>query len=431
MLNWKDTMRIFEEMESEVRGYVRSFPAIFDVAKGALLFDEQGNRYLDFFAGAGTVNYGHNNPILKEAMIEYLQRDGILHGLDKATVAKRAFLQKLRDTILIPRNLQYKVQFTGPTGTNAVETALKLARMVKRRSNVIAFTNGYHGLTMGALAVTGNYFYRDESYGARSNAAFMPYDGFLGPGIDTIDVLRRYLQDGSSGVDIPAAIIVETVQGEGGVNVAGIEWLQQLEAVCREFDILLIIDDIQVGNGRTGTFFSFERAGIHPDMVTVSKSIGGGLPLAMLFMRPELDQWQPGEHTGTFRGNNLAFVASEKALGYWDNDDLGQAVQYKGEIMEAELKRLVGKYPDLDAGYRGVGMIWGLELPQPGVAKDASRECFERGLIIETAGADDQVLKFLPTLVIEEELLREGFEVIDRALCALLERRHKTLTGAE
>jgi diaminobutyrate-2-oxoglutarate transaminase len=424
-------MRIFEEMESEVRGYVRSFPKIFDVARGALLYDEQGNRYIDFFAGAGTVNYGHNNPLFKEAMIEYLQRDGILHGLDKATVAKRAFLHKLRDTILAPRNLQYKVQFTGPTGTNAVETALKLARMVKRRSNVIAFTNGYHGLTMGALAVTGNYFYRDESYGARSNAAFMPYDGFLGPDIDTIDVLRRYLADGSSGVDIPAAIIVETVQGEGGVNVASIEWLQRLEATCREFDILLIIDDIQVGNGRTGTFFSFERAGIHPDLVTVSKSIGGGLPLAMLFMRPELDQWQPGEHTGTFRGNNLAFIAAERALTYWDNDDLSQAVQYKSEIMQGELQRLSDKYGELDARLRGVGMIWGLELPQPGVAKEASKECFEHGLIIETAGADDQVLKFLPPLIIDEELLREGFEIIDAALGALLDRRHKLLTGAE
>ncbi len=424
-------MRIFEEMESEVRGYVRSFPAIFDVARGAELFDEQGNRYIDFFAGAGTVNYGHNNPLLKEAMLAYIERDGILHGLDKATIAKRAFLQKFRDSILAPRNLNYKVQFTGPTGTNAVETALKLARMVKRRSNVISFTNGYHGLTMGALAVTGNYFYRDESYGARSNAAFMPYDGFLGPEINTISVLRRYLEDGSSGVDIPAAIILETVQGEGGVNVASISWLQELEALCREFDILLIVDDIQVGNGRTGTFFSFERAGIHPDMVTLSKSIGGGLPMAMLLMRPELDQWQPGEHTGTFRGNNLAFIAAERALTYWDNDDLANAVTYKGDILAQELQHLVEKYPELDASVRGLGMIRGLKLPQAGVAKEASKAAFERGLVIETAGANDDVLKFLPPLVIEEELLREGLQIVDEALASLVERRQKVLTGEE
>jgi len=402
---------------------------MFDVANGSLLYDEQGNRYIDFFAGAGTLNYGHNNPLITDALIEHLRRGGIVHGLDKATVVKRAFLQKLRDTILVPRNLTYKVQFTGPTGTNAVETALKLARMVKRRSNVISFTNGYHGLTMGALAVTGNNFYRDESYGARNNVAFMPYDGFLGPDVDTIDVLRRYLQDGSSGVDVPAAIIVETVQGEGGINVASDEWLRQVEGICRDFDILLIVDDIQVGNGRTGTFFSFERAGIHPDLVTFSKSLGGGLPFAVLFMRPELDQWQPGEHTGTFRGNNLAFVAAEQALTYWENDDLARAVVYKGEILQAELRRIATKYPELDAEVRGVGMIWGIELPQSAVAREASQEAFARGLVLETAGANDQVLKFLPALTIEEELLREGLQIVDQSLGALVEKRRQVVEG--
>ncbi|MDX1757516.1 MAG: diaminobutyrate--2-oxoglutarate transaminase [Marinobacter sp.] len=422
-------MRIFEEMESEVRGYVRSFPTIFHVARGSEIFDEQDKRYIDFFAGAGVLNYGHNNPLITDALIEYLREGGIVHGLDKATVAKRAFLTKFRDTILAPRNLHYKVQFTGPTGTNAVETALKLARMVKRRSNIIAFTNGYHGLTLGALAVTGNYYYKDESYGSRSNTAFMPFDGFLGPDCNTIDYMRRFLEDGSSGVDLPAAVIVETVQGEGGINVASVEWLQQLEALCREFDILLIIDDIQVGNGRTGSFFSFERAGIYPDMVTLSKSIGGGLPMALLLMRPDLDQWQPGEHTGTFRGNNLAFIAATEALSYWDNEDLEQAVRHKGELIRTELERLAEQFPQLNARVRGHGMIWGLELPQTGVAGEASKEAFERGLLIETAGANDQVLKFLPPLVIEEDLLREGLGIIEESLAALVEKREKTLSG--
>lgn len=424
-------MRIFEEMESEVRGYVRSFPAIFDTAEGALLYDEHGNRYIDFFAGAGTLNYGHNEPRITEALIDYLRRHGIVHGLDKATVAKRAFLQKLRDTILAPRNLSYKVQFTGPTGTNAVETALKLARMVKRRSNIVSFTNGYHGLTMGALAVTGNYFYRDKSYGARNNAAFMPYDGYLGPDVNTIDYVRQFLEDGSSGVDLPAAVILETVQGEGGINVASVNWLQQLEALCRELDILLIIDDIQVGNGRTGTFFSFERAGIHPDMVAISKSIGGGLPLAMLLIRPELDQWRPGEHTGTFRGNNLGFVAATEAFTYWENDDLAKAVLYKGKTIEDELTRIAEKYSDLQGRVRGIGMVWGLDLAQPGVAGEASQEAFKRGLLVETAGANDQVLKFLPPLTIEEDLLREGLDIVDQSLGALMEKRHKTKVGTQ
>ncbi|WP_237057150.1 diaminobutyrate--2-oxoglutarate transaminase [Microbulbifer sediminum] len=422
-------MRIFEEMESEVRGYVRSFPTIFDTAHGSEMFDEQGKRYLDFFAGAGTLNYGHNNPQITEAMIAYLKRGGIVHGLDKATVAKRDFLTKLRDTILAPRNLHYKVQFTGPTGTNAVETAMKLARMVKRRSNIITFTNGYHGLTLGSLAVTGNYDYKDETYGSRSNTAFMPYDGFLGPDVDTIDYMRRFLEDGSSGVDLPAAIILETVQGEGGINVASIDWLKKLESLCREFDILLIVDDIQVGNGRTGTFFSFERAGIYPDMVTLSKSIGGGLPMALLLLRSELDQWQPGEHTGTFRGNNLAFIAATEGLSYWDNDDLSHVVVRNGELMQEELQRIAEKYPELEASVRGLGMVWGIELPQSGVASTASAECFERGLLIETAGDRDQVLKLLPSLLIEEDLLREGMGIIDDALGSVVEKRRKALGG--
>lgn len=423
-------MRIFEELESEVRGYVRAFPAVFDTAKGAFLYDEQGNEFIDFFAGAGTLNYGHNNSLISSALIEYLQGDGIVHALDKATVAKKNFLQKFRDTILAPRNLEYKVQFTGPTGTNAVETALKLARMVKRRSNVIAFTNGYHGLTMGALAVTGNDFYRDESYGARNNADSVPFDGYFGPDVNTIDYLRRFLEDASSGIDLPAAVIVETVQGEGGINVASSQWLQALEALCREFDILLIIDDIQMGNGRTGTFFSFEAAGIKPDMVTVSKSIGGGLPMALLLMRPELDQWKPGEHTGTFRGNNLAFVAATQALSYWDNDDFADAVNYKGAIMEKELGRIVDKHRDrLNVELRGRGMVWGLDFERSGFAGEVSSTAFEKNLVIELAGADDSVVKFLPALVIEEDTLRKGMAIIDQVIGELLEQKEAAMRG--
>lgn len=422
-------MRIFEEMESEVRGYIRSFPAVFDQARGSHLFDDQGNSYIDFFAGAGTLNYGHNNPAVSQALIEYLQHDGIVHGLDKATVAKKNFLQKFRDTILAPRNLEYKVQFTGPTGTNAVETALKLARMVKRRSNIIAFTNSYHGLSMGSLAVTGNSFYRDESYGVRVNSAFVPYDGYLGDDTNTIDYLRRMLEDQSSGVDLPAAVIVETVQGEGGINVASDKWLQDLEGLCREFDILLIIDDIQMGNGRTGTFFSFERAGITPDLVTLSKSIGGGLPMSILLMRPELDQWQPGEHTGTFRGNNLAFVASTKLLEYWDTPDFAEGVAQKSTLLEEGLKAIVANHPDAEGELRGVGMVWGIEFADPNFAGTLSEVCFANGLIIETAGANGQVIKFLPSLTISEEILIEGLKIVDAAITSVSQSRKKLRAG--
>ncbi len=423
-------MRIFEQLESRVRGYVRSFPVIFQSAQGSVMTDTSGKDYIDFFAGAGALNYGHNNDRISQALIEYLQSGGPVHGLDMATVAKQRFLTKFNDTILLPRNLDYKVQFTGPTGTNAVETALKLARMVKGRSNIVAFTNGYHGLTMGALAITGNNFYRDEAYISRSNVSFMPYDSYFGSEFNTIDFLRKMISDNSSGLDLPAAVILETVQAEGGVNIASPEWLRDLAQLCYEFDILLIIDDIQVGNGRTGDFFSFEESGIKPDMVTLSKAIGGGLPLALLLFRADLDQWKPGEHTGTFRGNNLAFVASYEALHYWDNMDLSNAIAYKSDVMRTALQKIADRFPELEAKVRGRGMIFGLEIPERGFCSQISERCFQNGLIIELAGADDQVMKFLPALTIDEETLLKGIAIIDQSIEELLEEKKANLTGA-
>jgi len=422
-------MRSIENYESNVRSYVRSFPTVFQKAQGTILTDEQGKEFIDFFAGAGTLNYGHNNPAVSKALIKYLQEDGVVHGLDMATTAKKNFIQRFYDVILSPRNLEYKIQFTGPTGTNSVETALKLARMVKQRSNVIAFTNGFHGLTMGALAVTGNDFYRDESYGVRVNVDRMPFDGYLGNEVDTLKMLRKFLSDSSSGVDLPAAIITETIQAEGGIRVASKEWLQGLSEICREFDILLIIDDIQVGNGRTGTFFSFEEAGIVPDMVCLSKSIGGGLPLALLLIRPELDQWKPGEHTGTFRGNNLAFIAAEVLFSYWENDDLSMAVAQKSEFIRQALVEMTKKYPDLKMEVRGKGMIFGLECPQKGVASLVSSNAFHLGLIIETCGSEGEVIKLLPPLIIQQEELAAGLKLLDEAIGQIVLQREDVLVG--
>ena len=423
-------MRIFEQHESQVRSYVRHFPTVFTSAKWSTLCDEQEKEYIDFFAGAGTLNYGHNNPAVNDALIQYITNDGILHGLDKATTAKKKFLEKLYHTILEPRHLEYKVQFCGPTGTNAVETALKIVRMVKGRSNVISFTNGFHGLTMGSMAITGNAFYRDEAFINRANVTFMPYDGYFGDDTDTALYLQRFLEDTSSGVDLPAAVFLETVQAEGGVNVASFKWLRDIEQVCRNFDVLLVVDDIQVGNGRTGTFFSFEEAGINPDIVILSKSIGGGLPLALVLMKPELDQWKPGEHTGTFRGNNLAFVASTELLSYWDNDDFSDAIHYRSAVLKEELERIVNKYQDLGVEMRGRGLIYGLHFPQQGFSGAVTAEAFERGLVIERAGAKNDVIKFLPPLVIEEELLRQGVAIIDESIAACLERREDMMRGA-
>jgi diaminobutyrate-2-oxoglutarate transaminase len=424
-------MRIFENLESEVRGYIRSFPTIFTKAKGSILTDEQGVEFIDFFAGAGTLNYGHNNEHISKALIEYLQNDGIVHGLDMATTAKKEFLQTFESLILKPRNLEYKIQFTGPTGTNAVETALKLARLVKGRSNVVAFTNGYHGLSQGSLAVTGNNEYRDESYISRTNATFMPFDGYFGE-MNTLTYFRKFLEDSSSGVDLPAAVILETIQGEGGINVASKEWLQELEAICREFDILLIVDDIQVGNGRSGEFFSFEFAGINPDMVTLSKSIGGGLPMAVLLFKPHLDQWKPGEHTGTFRGNNLAFVASKVSLDqYWQNDNITKAVFYKEKILRETLEKIAAKYKDdYDIEIRGRGLAYGFEIKNDkSMAGDISAFAFKEQLIIETCGSENQVVKFLPPLLIKEELLVEGLKRFENSLDKLILERKSNLSG--
>jgi len=423
-------MKIFRELESNVRSYIRAFPAVFERAKGSFLYDEHGKEYIDFFAGAGTLNYGHNNPKIKDALIHYIQNDGIVHGLDKATSAKRAFLRKIRDVILIPRRLNYKIQFPGPTGTNAVETALKLVKMVKGRSNIISFTNGFHGLTMGSMALTGNSFYRDEAFINRTNVSFMPYEGYLGKNLDTINYLEKSLRDKSSGVDLPAAMIVETIQAEGGVNIASKEWLQGLERICREMDILLIIDDIQVGNGRTGQFFSFEEAGLDPDIVLLSKSIGGGLPLSLVLMKPELDKWKPGEHTGTFRGNNLAFVAATESLDYWTNDQLSKSILKKSKILKKELDEFIEAFPDLSMQVRGRGLIFGLAIPQhKELAREISQEAFKNGLVIEVAGAENDVLKFLPPLTIQEELLCQATEILKTSLRNVLNGKREPITG--
>lgn len=409
-------MNIFEKIESQVRTYSRMFPAVFGRAKGPFIYDEHGREYIDFFAGAGAVSYGHNNPIINNAMIEYLQRDGILQSLDKFTVAKREFLEKFDSLILKPRNLDYKIQFCGPTGANAIEAALKLARKAKKRAGIIAFTNAFHGLSLGSLSITGNSYYKNDFSAANMQITFMPYDRYLGSAIDTSDILRKYLTDKSSGVNIPAAIVLETIQAEGGVNVAGIEWLQKIEKLCREFDIVLIVDDIQVGNGRSGDFFSFERAKITPDIVALSKAIGGGMPLSVILIKPELDVWKPGEHTGTFRGNNLSFVAGAKALEYWKTSQFSNDIKEKSKLLGNLVRKIMAKHPDLITEVRGCGLIIGMVIPRDGVSVMVSKEAFKQGVIIELSGPRDEVLKFLPPLIIDEKTLKKGADIIESSV---------------
>jgi diaminobutyrate-2-oxoglutarate transaminase len=264
-------MQIFERLESNVRGYCRAFPVVFRHARGARLVDEQGREYVDFFAGAGALNYGHNHPDLKRALLAYLAEDGVVHSLDMATTAKRALLERLQEVIFEPRRLDYKVQFPGPTGTNAVEAAIKLARKVTGRKTVVCFTNGFHGMTLGALALTGNAGKRAGAGVPLNYTTVMPFEGYAGTNIDPLLYFEALLADRSSGVEVPAAVIIETVQAEGGVNVASDAFLKRLRALTQRHGILLIVDDIQVGCGRTGPVISFESAGIKPDIVCLTK----------------------------------------------------------------------------------------------------------------------------------------------------------------
>ncbi|NMM28422.1 MAG: diaminobutyrate--2-oxoglutarate transaminase [Glaciimonas sp.] len=411
-------MRTFNRLESEVRGYIRSFPTIFTKAKNAVQTDENGTEYIDFLAGAGSLNYGHNNPVLKQALIDYLAGDGVVQGLDMATAAKKNFLLTFEERILKPRKMQYKMQFTGPTGTNAVEAAIKLARNVTGRQNVISFTNGFHGVTLGALSLTGNRKFRDAAGVALSDVHHAPYAGYFGQDVDTVAMLDKLIVDPSSGVDHPAAIIVETVQGEGGLNVAGLSWLKKLEQLCRRHEIMLIVDDIQAGCGRTGTFFSFEPAGIQPDMITLSKSLSGyGLPLSVVLIKPEHDVWKPGQHNGTFRGNNMAFVTAAAALKhYWSDNKFQASIDKKSQIVTAYLDKLVKTYPAAQMVRRGRGLMQGLAFKDPNLADSVITLAFQNGLIIETSGGSDEVIKLLMPLTIEPEQLLAGLDILEQAL---------------
>ncbi|WP_076862106.1 diaminobutyrate--2-oxoglutarate transaminase [Bradyrhizobium mercantei] len=417
-------LRAFSALESNVRLYSRSLPDVFSRARGSIMLTDGGREVIDFLSGAGALNYGHNNHEIKAAIAEYLASDAVVHGLDMATPAKREFMETFDSVILRERGLQnYRFQFTGPTGANAVEAALKLSRKITGRQNVVSFTHGYHGLSLGAAAATGGRLFRVASGVALSGATFMPYDGYLGPAVDTSDYLRKVLLDESSGVDAPAAILVETVQGEGGINVAGKEWLQSLQAIAKDVGALFIVDDIQMGCGRTGEFFSFEFAGLSPDIVVLSKSLSGyGLPLSMLLIKEERDAWRPGEHTATFRGNNLALVSATAAINvYWRSRTFSEGVQRTGDLMRRRLDSIASEHGNSFA-VRGRGMALGFDCQIAEIAEATARKAFEKGLIIERCGPSDQVVKFLPALTIDPETLNQGIDIFEVSLTETIKR---------
>lgn len=410
-----DALNVFSNHESAARSYCRSFPTVFQRASGCYLYDQHNNAWLDFLSCAGSVNYGHNPVVLKEPLIAYLAADGIQAALDMHSVAKAEFISAFDAIILQPRGLDYKMQFTSPSGTSVVESAIKLARKVKNRLNVVAFTNGFHGMSNTALGLTGN---RDNRQNAVDTHVFrLPYDGYM-EGLDTVAYFEKLLTDNSSGMDIPAAVILETVQGEGGINVASKTWLERLQALLQRHDILLIIDDIQAGCGRTGHFFSFEFADIQPDMVCLSKSLSGyGLPMSLLLFKPQWDQWKPGEDNGTFRGNTTAFVTAKAALeNYWRDEQLSQHIFRQEKVLQQWMVGINARFSRFIKQTRGRGLFYGIELYSPVLAKQVTQHCFSERMIVERSGDRDQVIKIMPALTISEEVLLAGLVILEQAM---------------
>lgn len=412
---------VFTRNESNVRSYCRAFTDVFQSAQGSLVQSTQGALYIDFLAGCGSLNYGHNDQDMKKALIEYVEQGGISHGLDFHTECKAAFLDVFRKRILEPRGLDYRVQFTGPTGANAVEAALKLARKITGRTNIIAFTNGFHGVTHGALAATGNRVHRMGTAIPLTGVSRLPFDGYLGPDVDTADLLEKMLGDASSGLDAPAAILLEAVQGEGGLNVARPEWLRRVADLAREHGALLIVDEIQAGCGRTGGFFAFEEAGIVPDLVPMAKSLSGyGLPMAALLIRPKHDVWKPGEHNGTFRGNQHAFVTARVAIEkFWADNAFETDVAQKSLILKERLEEISSIIPG--ARLKGRGMMQGIDVGSGRFAREVCARAFQHGLIIETSGPEDEVVKVLAPLTTPEEVMHRGLDILLQSVSAAVD----------
>ncbi|HJJ43189.1 MAG TPA: aspartate aminotransferase family protein [Methanocorpusculum sp.] len=408
---------LFEEFESNVRSYCRKYPVIFSKAKGSLLIDQNGVEYIDLLCGAGSCNYGHNNDYIKEKVIEYLQNDGILHGLDMYSVAKGEFIQFMQKNILQPRGLNYKILFPGPTGTNAVEAALKIARKAKGRSNVLALMGGFHGMTLGALALTTERTAREAAGVILGNVTHVPHPTMM-KNLDTIEYIDMILSDDHSGVDKPAAIIIESVQGEGGVNIVSDQWLKDIRALCDKHDMLLILDEIQTGCCRTGAFFSFERGGIVPDIIVMAKSIGGiGMPSAIVLVKPEFDVLMPGEHNGTFRGFQLSFIAGKAALEFMLANHIEEETVRKGKLVQ---DYLAANLPLIDPNmtFRGLGLMWGIDLASypAGTAQQVRHLCFENRVVLELSGREDSVVKLMPALTTDDATLLQALEVVRSAI---------------
>ncbi|WP_433886569.1 aspartate aminotransferase family protein [Pseudomonas vranovensis] len=427
--------------ESNARSYPRRIPLALKRARGIYVEDVEGRQFIDCLAGAGTLALGHNHPLVIEAIRQVLADELPLHTLDLTTPVKDQFVQDLFS--LLPEQLrgEAKIQFCGPTGTDAVEAALKLVRTATGRNTVLSFQGGYHGMSQGALSLMGSLGPKRPLAALLANGVqFLPYPydyrcPFGLGGEEGVKVNLHYLEnllsDPESGVQLPAAVIVEVVQGEGGVIPADIEWLRGVRRITEKAGVALIVDEIQSGFARTGKMFAFEHAGITPDVVVLSKAIGGSLPLAVVVYRQWLDTWQPGAHAGTFRGNQMAMAAGSAVINFLKEHDLCAHAQAMGERLAAHLRRLQEDFPQL-GDIRGRGLMLGVELVDPQGQLDAQghppvcprlaplvqRECLKRGLILELGGRQGAVVRFLPPLIITAEQVDEVAARFARAVAA-------------
>jgi diaminobutyrate-2-oxoglutarate transaminase len=432
-------------VESNARSYPRRIPLELKRAQGIHVQDSEGRWFIDCLAGAGTLALGHNHPEVVQSMRDLLDGQRPLHTLDLMTEAKDAFIDEL--FALLPPEFarDARIQFCGPAGTDAVEAAMKLVRTATGRSNMLAFHGAYHGMTQGALSLMGNLGPKASLGGLASSAQFLPfpYDyrcpfGVGGEAGERIGLhyIENQLTDPESGVMPPAGMILEPLQGEGGVVPTSANWLREVRRITRDAGVPLILDEIQCGVARTGKPFAFQHAGIVPDVLVLSKAIGGSQPMAVVVYNKSLDVWKPGSHAGTFRGNQLAMVAGATTLRIVREQQLDQHAAAMGERLSGHLRALQKDYPQM-GDVRGMGLMLGVEMvdpeerpdvlgrfPQSGaLASKIQRQCLQRGLIIEVGGRHSSVIRFLPPLIVTAAQIDQIAEIFSAAVSAAVTPR--------
>jgi diaminobutyrate-2-oxoglutarate transaminase len=414
-----------KERESNARSYPRRLPVALASGDGVHVTDTEGRVFIDCLAGAGALALGHNHPVVKEALQQALRGGVPLQTLDLTTPVKQRFVDALFASLPESFAKNARVQFCGPSGADATEAAVKLVKTATGRRSMISFQGGYHGMTHGALSLTGCLDPKLAVAGLMPDVHFMPYPYRyrcpFGVGGDqghrlASAYLERALRDPNGGITPPAGLILEAVQGEGGVVPAADEWLREVRRITRELGIPLIVDEIQTGLGRTGALFAFEHAGVVPDVVLLSKAVGGGLPLSVVVYNADLDRWGPGAHAGTFRGNQLAMAAGCATIEYVREQGLDKHAAAMGERLQGRLRGLLTSARCV-GDVRGRGLMVGVEIVErdgapdscgarpaaPAMARRIQAEAFARGLILELGGRNDTVVRFLPPLIVTAE----------------------------